>query len=220
MKEKINFGDFIKQKRLDSGYQSLGEFHRACGIPASTLSRIENNIQHPMPTTLAKLAPHIGVSYEELMIYAGYLPESGSKESKNRDNVTGDMSPIEMKKIPVYSIMDGGGDMFVHENIVGWRLVPAEYMDYIMVRLIDESMFACQFGISDRQILVKKQDTAKDGQTVLAKVKDSLVVRRIKYANDGGIILYPNNPDYEPQFVHVNELNIIGIVIQVISDVK
>lgn len=62
---------------MAAGYSTLGDLYRASRVTVSTLSRIEAGIQMPMPATLKKLAPFLGVSYEHLLITAGYLPSSG-----------------------------------------------------------------------------------------------------------------------------------------------
>jgi len=76
---KETFGQMIKRLRFAAGYKSLGELYRSSGIPSSTLSRIENDNQRPMPDTLQKLAPYLNVSYEKLMRDAGYLPDIQSQ---------------------------------------------------------------------------------------------------------------------------------------------
>ena len=67
----------IKNLRVKAGYDTLGGLYRASGVTVSTLSRIEAGIQRPTPATLRKLAPCLGVSYEYLMVSAGYLPPPG-----------------------------------------------------------------------------------------------------------------------------------------------
>jgi len=56
------------------------ELSRISKISEATLSRIESAIQRPTPDTLKKLAPHLGVSENELMIQAGYLNENDQSE--------------------------------------------------------------------------------------------------------------------------------------------
>ena len=68
-------GELIKKSRLEAGYETLGDLHRASGVPVATLSRIESGTQVPSPPTLEKLAPFIRVGHKELLIAAGYLKE-------------------------------------------------------------------------------------------------------------------------------------------------
>jgi len=78
-----NIGEKLRKLRLDAGYDSLGELYRASGVPVSTLSRIEANVQKPRPETLEKLAPYLQISYEHLMAIAGYLDANNKQNSDN-----------------------------------------------------------------------------------------------------------------------------------------
>ncbi|MCY9708658.1 helix-turn-helix domain-containing protein [Paenibacillus alvei] len=78
MKE-IKIGDFIKDARLASGYNTKKEFSLVTGVSPATLTRIENNTQTPTPDTLLKLSKHLkSVTYGELMKVANYF--DGLKE--------------------------------------------------------------------------------------------------------------------------------------------
>ena len=59
-------------------------------------------------------------------------------------------------------------------------------------------------GILDGDLLaVKKADTAKNGQIVVARLGDDVTVKR--YRKTGGLIeLLPENPDFEPIRVEGN----------------
>lgn len=76
MNQRI-FGEWLRQKRMDAGYRSQGELSRACGVDHSTIARWERGDVRPNPENLKKLAPSLGVSYEEAMAAAGYLPDEG-----------------------------------------------------------------------------------------------------------------------------------------------
>lgn len=62
-------------------------------------------------------------------------------------------------------------------------------------------------GIMDGDLLaVKKTDTARNGQIVVARIGDEVTVKRyMKTAN--GIELLPENPDFSPIIVNENEQN-------------
>lgn len=78
MKE-IKIGDFIKDARLASGYNTKKELSLVSGVSPATLTRIENNTQVPSPETLMKLSKHLkDVTYAELMSVANYF--EGMKE--------------------------------------------------------------------------------------------------------------------------------------------
>jgi len=76
--ENINgLGRYLKSLREDIKL-STRQVQLACGVNSSYVSQIERGSKKPSPAILEKLAPVYKVSYESLMIAAGYLP--GNKE--------------------------------------------------------------------------------------------------------------------------------------------
>ena len=71
------FGRYIRELRLRKAL-SQRELARLSGLNHSEISRIEGGSRPtPSPESLAKLAPHLGVTHEELMRRLGYLsPQS------------------------------------------------------------------------------------------------------------------------------------------------
>ncbi|MNB85258.1 HTH-type transcriptional repressor RghR [compost metagenome] len=69
------FGEYLKQIREARGL-SINQLASLAGISGSQISRIENGLRGvPKPVTLRKIAEATGVSYDQLMGHAGYLPE-------------------------------------------------------------------------------------------------------------------------------------------------
>jgi transcriptional regulator with XRE-family HTH domain len=80
-KERLNVGGYLSQLRINSGYKSLRRLGSKSGVSYSTLSRIEANIQFPLPGTLLRLAPYLkDVTYDELMKACGYLDKGNYAE--------------------------------------------------------------------------------------------------------------------------------------------
>ncbi|ENK1243849.1 helix-turn-helix domain-containing protein [Clostridium sporogenes] len=72
----MQFGEFLKNIRKEKGLsqRQLAELSR---ISNTEISRIESGKrQNPSPNILKSIAPHLGLSYGELMIKAGYIDES------------------------------------------------------------------------------------------------------------------------------------------------
>jgi transcriptional regulator with XRE-family HTH domain len=71
----MSFGEYIKDLRVYSGL-SQRELAIKSGISNAEISRIEKSLRRrPSPLVLNALAPHLKVSYEELMHKAGYIKE-------------------------------------------------------------------------------------------------------------------------------------------------
>jgi transcriptional regulator with XRE-family HTH domain len=71
----MKFGEHLKALRKEKNLtqKELGEL---AGFSNTEISRIESgDRQKPSPAILKAIAPHLGVSYEELLKWAGYLEE-------------------------------------------------------------------------------------------------------------------------------------------------
>ncbi|ENK0556652.1 helix-turn-helix transcriptional regulator [Clostridium botulinum] len=72
----MNFGEFFKNIRKEKGL-SQRQLAELSHISNTEISRIESGErQNPSPNILKSIAPHLGISYGELMIKAGYIDES------------------------------------------------------------------------------------------------------------------------------------------------
>ena len=72
----MKFGEFFKNIRKEKGL-SQRQLAELSHISNTEISRIESGERrNPSPNTLKSLAPHLGISYGELMIKAGYIDES------------------------------------------------------------------------------------------------------------------------------------------------
>lgn len=76
-----NFGKELARLRRQAGFDSQRQFAFQAGLSAPSVSRIESGLQQIEPETLQRIAPVLKVSYEELMIAAGYLtaPEPAAR---------------------------------------------------------------------------------------------------------------------------------------------
>lgn len=74
-KIKEHFGVYLKHLRKLRGYNIM-ELAKLSSVSPSYISRLERGSrQTPKPEVLKKLAPHLRVSYNQMMIKAGYLNE-------------------------------------------------------------------------------------------------------------------------------------------------
>ncbi|EJO5348251.1 helix-turn-helix transcriptional regulator [Clostridium botulinum] len=72
----MKFGDFLKNIRKEKGL-SQRQLAELANVSNTEISRIESGErQNPSPNILKSISKHIGISYSELMIKAGYIDES------------------------------------------------------------------------------------------------------------------------------------------------
>ena len=76
----MNIAEYIRTLREEKGL-NLKQLADLSGVSLSALSRIESgDRKKPTPLVLKALAPHLGVSYEQLMAKAGYIEEIVEKD--------------------------------------------------------------------------------------------------------------------------------------------
>lgn len=117
----------------------------------------------------------------------------------------------EMVNVPILGNVAAGEPLFAEENIENYFPIPAEMVpnsEVFMLHVRGESMI--NVGILDGDnVLVQQQNTAKDGEMVVALVEDSATVKTF-YKEDGYIRLQPENDTMEP--IIVPDCQILGKV--------
>ncbi len=117
----------------------------------------------------------------------------------------------EVVNVPLVGHVAAGEPILAEENIENYFPVPAEYMpnqQSFMLKVKGESMI--NVGIYDGDsILVKQQDTASNGDIVVALIDDSSTVKTF-YKEDGHIRLQPENDTMAP--IIVEDCAILGKV--------
>lgn len=117
----------------------------------------------------------------------------------------------EIINVPLIGQIAAGEPIFAEQNIEGYFPVLPENMpsgEAFMLKVRGESMI--NVGIYDGdQILVKKQNTANNGDLVVALVEDSATVKTF-YREEGYYRLQPENDTMEP--IIVEQVEILGKV--------
>ena len=117
----------------------------------------------------------------------------------------------EMVNIPVIGSVAAGQPIFAAENIETYLPVPSEFspnQEVFMLHVKGDSMMNA--GIFDGDtILVKHQNTASNGDMVVALLDDSATVKTY-YKEDGYYRLQPENDHMEP--IIAENISILGVV--------
>lgn len=141
-----------------------------------------------------------------------------------RDDLLFDAREMKMMRsvsIPVYARVAAGIPLEASEEIVDREEIPkkwTEFGDYYGLRIRGDSM---QPRIEEGDVvIVRKQSTADDGQTVIAIVNgNDAVCKKLKVYKDG-IALVSNNPIYAPMYFSASDtqdipVRIIGRVVEI-----
>ena len=125
------------------------------------------------------------------------------------------LSRREVINVPIVGQVAAGQPILAVENVESYFPIPAEYMPNVqtfMLKVKGESMI--NVGIFDGdQILVQQQNTAHNGDIVVALVEDCATVKTY-YKEKDCYRLQPENDTMEPIMVY-GDLKILGKVIGV-----
>ena len=140
---------------------------------------------------------------------AGYLDKDDHKTRAL--TIKGMGGPVT--KIPILGQVTAGMPILAVEQIEGYIPMDLEgkYGEHFALRIRGESMIGA--GILDGDlIVVRKQETARHGQIVVALLGDEATCKRLRRA-DGEIWLMPENPAFDP--IDGSECSILGVVVAV-----
>lgn len=118
----------------------------------------------------------------------------------------------EMVQVPVIGTVAAGMPILAEENIEDYMPIPAEMLpnkEVFMLKVKGESMIEAGIYNNDKVIVVKQQ-TAENGDKVVALVDDSATVKTF-YKEEGHIRLQPENSSMNP--IIVDDVQILGKVI-------
>ena len=138
----------------------------------------------------------------------GLLAASGQKGRKRAIATT-----QRPGQIPVIGVVTAGVPILAYENQEGtmaWEGDPSCFA----LRVRGDSMINA--GILDGdKVVVRPQQTASDGQIVVARIGDEATVKRLRRRN-GELWLMPENDAYEP--IDGSEAELVGLVKAVVRE--
>ncbi len=118
----------------------------------------------------------------------------------------------EMVNVPVIGTVAAGMPILAEENIEDYMPIPVEMLpnkEVFMLKVKGESMIDAGIFNNDK-VIVAKQETARNGEMVVALVEDSATVKTF-YKENGHIRLQPENASMDP--IIVDDVQILGKVI-------
>lgn len=121
------------------------------------------------------------------------------------------LSRREIVSVPVIGSVAAGEPIFADQNIESYMPVLPEDMpdgQAFMLRVKGESMVNAGIFDGDR-VLVKKQESAENGEIIVALVEDAATVKTF-YKEDGHFRLQPENDTMEP--IILDDVTVLGKV--------
>ncbi len=179
--------DYIRKFSEENGYTpSVREIGKECGIKSTATV----------------------YSYLQKLQDKGYL----NKASNKKRSVT--LTRSSGVNIPLIGTVTAGQPIFAYENYEDYYTFPADEFkgdELFMLRVEGTSMIDAGIMNGDK-IIVRKQETAENGEIVVALVEDSATVKRF-FRRDGKIVLHPENESLSDMIFEDGEVRILGKVI-------
>lgn len=190
-------GENIRRLREEAGLNQR-ELAKKSGVSHSYISDVERGTVTPSIKFLEKIAKALGVRSTVLL---------NKKEAE-----------WEVVSVPILGSVPAGSPFAEEEQIIGYMPFPKVFIDgqVFCLKINGDSMQ--DMGIEDGDyILVKAQNEAQNGQTIVARIQNEVTIKRF-YKIDGKVRLEPANIRYRA--IEPGEVEIIGIVKKVIKDVR
>ena len=143
----------------------------------------------------------------------------GGKVYKGEEETSNVIAGKEMVEVPVVGRITAGAPILAVENITDTFPIPLEFLgnsDCFMLTVRGESMIEAGILNGD-YILVKRQNTAENGQIVVALIEDEATVKTF-YKETDHIRLQPENRTMDP--IIVPNCQILGKVSGVFRKIK
>ena len=192
---------FIEKEIQENGYSpSVREIGKAVGLKSTAtvhayLERLENIGRITRKNKMGRT----------LQLLKGGKPyrPNGEEKKEEKEVYTGK----EMVEVPVIGKITAGAPILAVENITDTFPIPLDFIGNstcFMLTVRGESMI--EAGILDGDyILVKKQNTAENGQIVVALIGDEATVKTF-YKEKDHIRLQPENSTMDPIIVPTCEI--------------
>lgn len=193
------------------------------GRQAEILAFIEDHVErHGYPPTVREIGAGVGLAspstvhrHLEKLEEGGHLRRDPSKPRAMLVGIAGgragEAGPPPMT-LPLVGAVAAGAPILADEHVEDHVAAPFS-ADYLL-RVKGDSMINA--GILDGDLVaVKQQDTARDGEIVVALLGDEATVKRV-YREPGGVRLEAENEAYDP--IRGTDISVIGRVVGVMRD--
>jgi repressor LexA len=144
---------------------------------------------------------------------AGYIKRDPTKPRAMlvRELDSEDLHPLPPEgALPLVGAVAAGGPKLAEDLIEDW--VQSPFAGDFMLRVTGDSMVNA--GIFDGDlVVVKRQDTAEEGEIVVARIEDEATVKTLRLDGER-VVLQPENDAYAP--ITADEVAIVGRVVGVL----
>lgn len=191
------FGGRLRLLRKKSG-MTQAQLAQMLNKSTSTVRMWEIGTNEPDMKTLVKLSTFFDSSLDYLLC---------------RDIVQGTEAAVKTN-VAVVNVSEFNGNF--GENAIAYRKIPSQYTDdgnaYIVLK--NDVTDMCPEIPVGAYVLVRRQDSCLNGQTVFVRKGTEFMIRKVHYFS-GGMLLRSNAADVDPVFIDADDdFEVVGIVVE------
>ena len=201
----MDLRDVLARLKTENGL-TTDQLSQISGVPKGTLNKLLNGeTRNPTGSTLKKIADALSCPVELLYPREGQAAHS----LRNADDVLS----IHRRAIPLLGEIAAGVPIYADEETELILCDDSLRCDFAL-RVRGDSMVNAGIFSGDK-VVVRPQQSADDGQIVVARIGDEATVKRLRRRH-GEVWLMPENDNYSP--IDGTEAEIIGIVKAVVRE--
>ena len=186
--DKKIFSENLKKQAAIAG-ENQPDIAEVLGVTKSAVNAYFMGNKMPRMDRIKKLADHFGCTVSDLV-----------DDKSIEDQVTA-------VAIPVLGTVPAGVPIEAIQDILGYEEIPkimADTGEFFCLRVEGNSMYPLLY--SGETIVIKKQETADNGDIIVALVdNEETTVKRLKKVSDG-IILEAENPEYNSLYFNEKQI--------------
>mgnify|MGYP000350197430 CR=1 FL=1 len=173
----------------------------------------EYNAEYGYPPTVREICAKLHIkSTASAYYYIEKLSAQGSISKCPNKNRAVSFKRNSSVNVPLIGTVTAGQPIFAYENYEDYYSFPADSFpgsDLFMLRVQGTSMIDAGIFDGDK-VIVRKQETAENGDVVVALLDDSATIKRF-YKKRDHIVLHPENESL--QDIIVSDVVILGKVV-------
>lgn len=186
--DKKIFAENLRKQAAIAG-ENQPDIAEVLGVTKSAVNSYFTGTKMPRMDRIKKLAEHFGCNVSDLI-----------DDKTVEDQITA-------VAIPVLGTVPAGVPIEAIQDILGYEEIPkimADTGEFFCLRVEGNSMYPLLY--SGETIVIKKQETADNGDIVVALVDNNdTTVKRLKKVSDG-IILEAENPEYNSLYFNEKQI--------------
>lgn len=206
----MTMGDRIRKVGLEKGL-SQAKLAELLGYKSrSSINKIEVEGRDIPRSSIVKFAQVLGVTPSYLMGWEDEPSEPDALEvlMEKYDNI----KPVKLKRFPLLGEIACGEPIFADEDKESYVMADMDINADFCLTAKGDSMINARINDGDI-VFIKEMPMVDNGDIAAVIIDDEATLKMVYYYPDKGkLVLYPENPSYEP-FIYVGEeLNTIRIL--------